>query len=367
MTTPAGWYDDGSGRLRWWDGSAWTEHTMDAVPPSPAQTTPHESVVEPGSSAGITPSSGSGSGSGSEPEIPTFTPPYAAQESAPWATPATAASQPAAPTGGHAASAASYPGAPATAAAVPLDPYAPRPAAAKRRTSVLGIIGLTLATLGVVLSCIPAIAIIGWILLGVGFVTSLVSLFLPGARWAGIAGLAVGVLGAVLALAVALLTFAAAESPADEPAPAATEKPVPSDEPSREPSPSAEATPPPGAETVTFDELAVGQCIPFMEWGDEVYELPIVPCDQPHTDEVYYIFDADDGDYPGDDALQTLATERCDTAFAEYVGIPYKDSTLDNYWFVPTEASWNRLDDRTIQCIVYSNDEVTESFQGSAR
>lgn len=26
MTTPAGWYDDGSGQQRWWDGHAWTEH-----------------------------------------------------------------------------------------------------------------------------------------------------------------------------------------------------------------------------------------------------------------------------------------------------------------------------------------------------
>lgn len=26
MTAPAGWYDDGSGRLRWWDGQQWTEH-----------------------------------------------------------------------------------------------------------------------------------------------------------------------------------------------------------------------------------------------------------------------------------------------------------------------------------------------------
>ncbi len=25
--TPAGWYDDGHGQLRWWDGSRWTEHT----------------------------------------------------------------------------------------------------------------------------------------------------------------------------------------------------------------------------------------------------------------------------------------------------------------------------------------------------
>lgn len=26
-TTPPGWYDDGHGATRWWDGSRWTEHT----------------------------------------------------------------------------------------------------------------------------------------------------------------------------------------------------------------------------------------------------------------------------------------------------------------------------------------------------
>ncbi|WP_062208150.1 DUF2510 domain-containing protein [Demequina oxidasica] len=35
--TPANWYDDGSGRLRYWDGQAWTEHFADTyVPPAPA-------------------------------------------------------------------------------------------------------------------------------------------------------------------------------------------------------------------------------------------------------------------------------------------------------------------------------------------
>lgn len=29
MSTPAGWYDDGTGRLRWWDGGQWTEHFAD--------------------------------------------------------------------------------------------------------------------------------------------------------------------------------------------------------------------------------------------------------------------------------------------------------------------------------------------------
>ncbi|WP_374009876.1 DUF2510 domain-containing protein [Leifsonia sp. LS-T14] len=32
MSTPAGWYDDGSGRLRWWDGTQWTDHFADQQP-----------------------------------------------------------------------------------------------------------------------------------------------------------------------------------------------------------------------------------------------------------------------------------------------------------------------------------------------
>ena len=29
MSVPAGWYDDGSGRQRWWDGSAWGVYAQD--------------------------------------------------------------------------------------------------------------------------------------------------------------------------------------------------------------------------------------------------------------------------------------------------------------------------------------------------
>ncbi|WES64436.1 DUF2510 domain-containing protein [Microbacter sp. GSS18] len=31
-TTPPGWYDDGHGALRWWDGAAWTEHVAQPDP-----------------------------------------------------------------------------------------------------------------------------------------------------------------------------------------------------------------------------------------------------------------------------------------------------------------------------------------------
>ena len=34
-TFAAGWYDDGHGTLRWWDGAAWTEHMATAAPEAP--------------------------------------------------------------------------------------------------------------------------------------------------------------------------------------------------------------------------------------------------------------------------------------------------------------------------------------------
>ncbi len=45
MSTPAGWYDDGSGRLRWWDGQQWTEHFADQQSAAPAAP---EAAEQPG-------------------------------------------------------------------------------------------------------------------------------------------------------------------------------------------------------------------------------------------------------------------------------------------------------------------------------
>lgn len=42
--TPSGWYDDGSGRQRWWDGLAWTEHR---APTKSARTTSRKGLPRP--------------------------------------------------------------------------------------------------------------------------------------------------------------------------------------------------------------------------------------------------------------------------------------------------------------------------------
>src|SRR6478609_5072568 len=38
-STPPGWFDDGHGAQRWWDGTQWTEHTQ-TVPNTPVPASP---------------------------------------------------------------------------------------------------------------------------------------------------------------------------------------------------------------------------------------------------------------------------------------------------------------------------------------
>lgn len=352
MTTPAGWYDDGSGDLRWWDGQQWTthvrsaEHTPPAAPaPTAADATEAEAAVPD-----IPPA----------PEQP-FAPPYAlpGQEhplpgsgtTAPYGTNTPYGSNtPYGTTAAHDATA----------------PYGAAPAAPpRRRISPVGVAGLAAAVIGVVLACIPPVALAGWVLLGIALVVSIVSLFLRGAKWPGIAGLSVAIVGSALAGAVALVTLgltAAVEAGAGS-------TPAPSPSASEAPSPAPDPSEIEGAEMVAFEDLAVGDCLPYVDYTDvdQISELPVVPCDQPHTDEVFYIFEVEDGEFPGDSALQETAWDGCLAQFESFVGLTYEQSELDFYSYQPTKGSWNRADDRAIQCIVYSYEDVTGSLQGSGR
>jgi hypothetical protein len=50
--TPAGWYDDGHGQLRWWDGQRWTEHT--APPTAPTAATASTAATAPTATSAVT-------------------------------------------------------------------------------------------------------------------------------------------------------------------------------------------------------------------------------------------------------------------------------------------------------------------------
>ncbi|WP_247048210.1 hypothetical protein [Arthrobacter rhizosphaerae] len=79
----------------------------------------------------------------------------------------------------------------------------PQPAKAKKQLNVLGLIALITAVLGFIFACTPGALIVGWILLPIAFVLSLVSLFLKDrAKWMGIAALILSVVGTIVGVIV---------------------------------------------------------------------------------------------------------------------------------------------------------------------
>ena len=173
MSTPAGWYDDGSGRQRWWDGTQWTEN-----------------YAPDGTAAG---SPGTGSPAPQQTMPPAQQTPYAQQT-------------------------------------MPSGQPAPAPA-----PSVLGFVGLALAVLGTILVLIPVIVVfvIGAVLLLAALVVSIIALFKKGTKkWPAIVGVVLSVVGGIvgavvftITLLVTLVGTAVEQMPTHTPPPTTSEEP----------------------------------------------------------------------------------------------------------------------------------------------
>ncbi|BDZ39780.1 hypothetical protein [Microbacterium suwonense] len=77
------------------------------------------------------------------------------------------------------------------------------PQTAAKKTNVLALIAMIVAIVGFVFACVPGALIVGWVLLPIAFVLSIVSLFLKGDRkWMGVVGLIVAVVGTIVGFVV---------------------------------------------------------------------------------------------------------------------------------------------------------------------
>jgi hypothetical protein len=119
------------------------------------------------------------------------------------------------------------------------------------------------------------------------------------------------------------------------------------------------------AEETTVDWLKIkpGDCV--QEATDDFHET-LVPCAEPHAEEVYAQFELSGGDeYPGDDEAEELANAGCEERFDEFVGQAYADSPLDYYYYSPIEESWLG-GDRLVQCRIFDPEgDVTGSLRGT--
>ncbi len=96
----------------------------------------------------------------------------------------------------------------------PLPPSAAQ-ASAPKKTNVLALVAMIVAIVGFIFACIPGALIVGWILLPIAFILSIVSLFLKGSgKWMGIVGLVVSIVGTIVGFVVFFAVVANAASEA---------------------------------------------------------------------------------------------------------------------------------------------------------
>lgn len=115
-------------------------------------------------------------------------------------------------------------------------------------------------------------------------------------------------------------------------------------------------------------DLSVGDCLNTVA-GDQVKDVPVVPCEQPHDEEIYFEFALDEAaEYPGQDIVVEQARSGCLEEFENFVGIAYEDSVLDYYPLFPTAEGWDSAGDRTVQCVAWdTTGQMTGSLAGARR
>ena len=111
--------------------------------------------------------------------------------------------------------------------------------------------------------------------------------------------------------------------------------------------------------------IEVGDCLNDADVTGEVSAVPIVDCAEPHDSEAFYAEDLADGDYPGEDEVNSQADGICSQPFIDFVGKSYDESAYDYTWYSPTTESWDS-GDREILCVAYADslEKMTGSIAG---
>ncbi len=112
-------------------------------------------------------------------------------------------------------------------------------------------------------------------------------------------------------------------------------------------------------------KLDVGTCFDDPDTFEQVEDVPVVECEDPHDNEVFANVDLTGDDYPGQDQVENRATQICYDNFSDYVGISYEESVYDIGWLFPTAETWS-AGDREVICFGYHIDfeKITGSING---
>ena len=125
--------------------------------------------------------------------------------------------------------------------------------------------------------------------------------------------------------------------------------------------------------TLDAFSLRVGDCTNEPEASEdeefaEIATVIAVPCDQPHDNEFYHVFDVvNRQEFSGDEAVYEEAFQGCYDQFETFIGLDYESSVLEIYPIYPSAGSWAE-GDREVICGLYHIDfeKLTGSVKGLA-
>ena len=99
-------------------------------------------------------------------------------------------------------------------------------------------------------------------------------------------------------------------------------------------------------------DLRPGDCIgDVSDLKGDTAEVPLVPCGEPHTQEVFAVVRHPEDAYPGAGAVATFADRACLTALDADLGLTIDDGIAFSY-LLPTFEGWNKSGDRSIVCVI---------------
>lgn len=128
-----------------------------------------------------------------------------------------------------------------------------------------------------------------------------------------------------------------------------------------------------GACSSSAPTAEVGDCVVVADMVPEDEEegidtIPTVDCSEEHDAQVVHVFDLEDGDFPGQQAMGEQAEAECVPAFEDFVGIAYAESSLIIEPLMPSQESWDQANDREVLCfgLLQDGSMTTESWEGAA-
>lgn len=107
-----------------------------------------------------------------------------------------------------------------------------------------------------------------------------------------------------------------------------------------------------GAGQWSVFDLKFGDCLmPAEALQDDVEKLPVVPCEKPHTQEVFGTIEHPADAYPGAGELGTFAQAGCVAELQTVARVSPSDGYYVSY-LLPSFDSWNQKKDRGIVCVL---------------